>query len=249
MIGNYDPQQVLAALDRNTWSVIGLCGVAMICNYAWFFAAVRQGYRDQVVPIPVFCTLFWLAGDSSMVLRYDLWFNVIDHWYVKLFWLALVFTVATELVFLHMTLRFGRKEFAPKMSQAQFTMLVLAGVAVVWMTWELVKRLIGDTLYIDYFHLANLAGPAFGAAMVARRGTRAGTTPFIWGAYALMLASWFVACALWFDGPFAEPQYLVVYTVCTLAALVVMFMVMRMPAPAPAAARPGDGTPRWAAAR
>jgi hypothetical protein len=134
------------------------------------------------------------------------------------------------------------------MSQAQFTMLVLAGVAVVWMTWELVKRLIGDTLYIDYFHLANLAGPAFGAAMVARRGTKAGTTPFIWGAYALMLASWFVACALWFDGPFAEPQYLLVYTVCTLAALVVMFMVMRMPAPA-TAARSDDRAPRLAAAR
>ena len=65
----YDPAVVLAALDANQWRVIALCGFAMLCNYTWFIAAVRRGLRDRVVPIPVFCVLFWLAGDASMVLR------------------------------------------------------------------------------------------------------------------------------------------------------------------------------------
>jgi hypothetical protein len=226
----YDPQEVLAALDQNMWRVIALCGLAMVCNYTWFFAAVAQGFKDKVVPVPVFCTLFWLVGDGSMVARYDLWFNVIDHWYVKLFWVALVFTVMTELVFLYMTLRFGRKELAPALSQPQFTALVFAGLGTMWIAWEFVKRLIGDELYIDYFHLANLAGPAFAAAMVLRRGTRAGTNPLIWGAYTVMVASWFTACALWFDGPFATPGYIVFYLACTASALAMTIVVARMPA-------------------
>ena len=205
----YDPSQVLAALDQNAGKVIALCGLAMICNYTWFFAAVARGFKDQVMPVPVFCTLFWLVGDGSMVARYNLWFNVIDHWYVKLFWGALVLTVLTELVFLYMILRFGRKELAPTLSQGQFVVLTFAGLALALIVWEFVKRLIGDVLYIDYFHLANFAGPLFAASQVLRRGTRAGTSPMIWGAYTIMVSSWFVACALWFGDPFASPGYLI----------------------------------------
>jgi len=233
----YVTAEVLANLDRNMWPVLALCGFAMVCNYAWFFAAVRQGFRDQVVPVPTFCVLFWLAGDGSMVLRYDLWFNVIDHWYVKLFWLALVFTVLTELVFLYMILRFGRKEMAPTLGQRQFTAALLLGMLVMAVAWETVKRLIGDELYIDYFHLANLAGPAFAAAMLLRRGNRAGTTPFIWYAYTAMVASWFTACALWYGAPFATAPYLVLYAVCTLAATAVALLVRRLPSADALAAR------------
>jgi hypothetical protein len=226
----YDPELVLASLDRNAWRVLALCGFAMLCNYTWFFAALRQGQRDRVVPIPVFCTLFWLVGDASMLLRYRLWFDVIDHWYVKLFWLALVFTVACELVFLHMTLRFGRAELAPSLSQAQFAAVLLLGVAAMAIAFEWSKGSRGDVLYIDYFQLANLIGPLFGAALWLRRGTRAGTTPLIWGAYALMVASWSLACALWYGPPFAEPRYLALYATSTLAALAMSAGVARMPA-------------------
>ena len=232
----YEIAPVLAALDANRWRVIALCGLAMACNYTWFFAAVRQGFKDRVVPIPVFCTLFWLVADAGMVLRYPLWFHEIDHWYVKLFWLALVFTVLCELVFLHMTLRFGRKELAPTLSQAQFTALVLAGVITMAIAWEALKRWLGDPLYVNYFHLANLAGPAFAAPMVLRRGTRAGTSPLIWGAYTVMVASWFTATALWFGDAFATGAHLVLYALCTAAAAAMTVLVARLPAPSASAA-------------
>lgn len=243
----YQSSEVLAALDRNAVAVIALCGFAMICNYTWFFAAVWRGFRDQVVPIPVFCTLFWLSGDGSMVARFDLWFNVIDHWYVKLFWAALCLTVMTEIVFLYMTLRFGRKELAPNLSQSQFAVVVLVGLGVFILCWEYIKRLIGDELYIDYFHLANMAGPVFAAAQYLRRGTRAGTSTLIWGAYTLMVASWFTACALYFGGPFASPLYLGFYAVCVCAAAAMTIYVARLPVPsAPAAAPPAAAVTRAA---
>jgi hypothetical protein len=226
----YDPAAVLAALDANQGRVIALCGFAMLCNYTWFIAAVRCGLRDRVVPIPVFCVLFWLAGDASMVLRYELWFDVIDHWYVKLFWLALVLTVLCELVFLSMALRFGRAELAATLRQGQFTALLLAGLAVTWIAWEQIKRLIGDPLYIDYFHFANLVGPVFAAAQTLRRGTRAGTSPLIWAAYTAMVASWSLACALWFGPVFASPGRLLLYATSTLAAAAMTWLVIRLPA-------------------
>jgi hypothetical protein len=227
----YDASAVLAALDRNALPVLLLCGFAMLCNYAWFLAAVRQGLRDRSVPIPVFCTLFWLVGDASMVLRYELWFREIGHWYVKLFWLALVFTVACELVFLWLTLRFGRVELAPRLSQGAFSAVLLVGIAVMAVAFETLKRWISDPLYVNYFHLANLAGPAFGAGLWLRRGTRAGTTPFVWAVYALMVASWSLACGLWYGPPFAEPGFLLLYATSTLGAAGLAMTVRRLPPP------------------
>jgi hypothetical protein len=232
----YDPILVLAAIDSHKWGVLSLCSIAMLCNYIWFIAAVRQGFRDRVYPVSLFCTLFWLAGDSSMVYRYDLWFNVYNHWYVKLFWAALVATVICELIFLTMTLRFGRAELAPRWTQSQFAGVVLAGLLASVVTWEFVKYLIGDPLYITYFHLANMAGPLLGAALLLRRQSRAGTMPLIWGAYAVMVSCWFLAAALWFGPPFASPLFISFYVVCTGAAIAMMLMVRQMP-PTDCAAR------------
>lgn len=224
----YDPYQVLAAIDEHRLQILAFCGFAMLCNYTWFIAAVRQGFRDRVLPIPILCTFFWLAGDGSMVLHYHLWFDVYNHWYVKLFWLALVFTVACELVFLYMTLRFGRAELLPSWSPLQFNLLMGAGLLVTVMTWSLIRSALSDDLYIIYFHVANMAGPPLAAAMLIRRGSRAGTTPLIWYAYTLMVASWFLACALWFGPPFASPGHLLFYAVCTLSAAGMSVAVGRM---------------------
>ncbi len=228
----YDPTMVLAAVDRHKWGVIALCGAAMIFNYTWFIAAWRQGLRDRTYPVPLFCTLFWLVGDGSVVLNYDLWFNVYDHWYVKLFWAALVLTVLCELVFIYLTLRFGRAELVPSWTQGQFVALVLAGLVLMIVTWSVVKRAIGDELFITYFHLANMAGPAFGAALMLRRRSRAGTAPLVWDAYTVMVACWFLACALWFGPPFASPQMILFYAACTATAAAMAIAVRRMPPPA-----------------
>lgn len=223
----YETQTVLASIDQHRWPILVLCSLAMICNYTWFFAAVFRGFRDKVYPIPVFCTLFWLCGDGSVVLDYDLAFNVLDHWYVKLFWCALTLTVACELVFLYMTLRFGRKELAPSLSQTQFTAVMLGGLAVMAVAWAFVKNLLNEDLFINYFHLANMAGPVFAWSLTSRRGSRAGTSPLIWIAYTLMVICWFSATALWFGEPFAAPLYLAFYAVVILSSAAMAVKVIR----------------------
>lgn len=225
----YDAQLTLAAIDRNAIPILALCGFAMLCNYTWFIIIVRRGFRDRVYPEPLFCTFFWLAGDGSMVLRFDEWFHVYDHWYLKLFWGALVLTVACELIFVYMILRFGRAELTPSWSQRRFTALVLVALAVTFVIWGYVKRLIGDPLYIDYFHLANMAGPIFSAMLLLKRRSLAGTSTFVWVAYTFMVLSWFIACALWFGPHFATPPYLVFYATCTLCSLGMIYLTRHVP--------------------
>lgn len=225
----YDTTAVLASIDANALPILLMCGLAMLCNYTWFIAAVRQGLRDRTTPIPLFCTLFWLVGDASMVMRYDLWFNVIDHWYVKLFWAALVLTVICELVFLSLTLRFGHREFAPSLSKNQFVTMILLGVAGMAVAFETVKGWAGDEIYINYFHFANLVGPMCGAAMVMRRGSRRGTTPLIWGAYTVMVAAFSLANVFWFGAPFADGKYLLLYAASIGGAALTTWLVIRLP--------------------
>jgi hypothetical protein len=226
----YDPIQVLAAIDAHKWNIIALCGVAMLANYAYFISAVRQGFRDQTYPFPIFCTMFWLVGDASMVLSYDLCFNVYNHWYLKLFWGALCFTVMFELFFLYMILKFGRKELEPTWTQGQFNLLIGAGLLVAIIVWAFVKQNLHDPLFIIYFDLANMAGPMFFAANLIRRGSTQGTNALIWWCYVVLVASWSLACALWFGAPFDSPLFLALYAVTTAATAAVAVAITKMAA-------------------
>jgi hypothetical protein len=231
----YETKAVLASIDQHAPYILALCGTAMLFNYIYFIDAARRGFRDKVYPFSVFSTLFWLSGDGSVVLNYDLAFHVVNHWYLKLFWVALVFTVSFELLYLSMILRFGRKEIAPEMEQPQFVATILGGLVLMFVTYSFIKARIGDTLVIDYFCLANLAGPAFGWQLVSRRKTRAGTSPLIWVCYTLLVVCWSAALILFFGKPFASPEYLTLYGMTIAACVVVALKVMRLPpAPAPA---------------
>jgi hypothetical protein len=76
-----------------------------------------------------------------------------------------------------MILRFGRKELLPSWSQGQFNALMIAGFAGTVVLWSFVKYLIGDDLYISYFHLANIAGPPFAASLMIRRRSVESVSP------------------------------------------------------------------------
>jgi hypothetical protein len=231
----YDAEAVLAAIDHHAPPIVTLCAIAMVCNYIYFIDAARRGFQDEVYPVSVIATLFWLSGDGSVVLNYNLAFHVVNHWYLKAFWVALVFTVAFELLYLYMILRFGRKEIASDMSQPQFVAAVLGALAVMFMTYSFIKARVGDTLVIDYFVLANLAGPMFSWPLMSRRRTRAGTGPLIWICYTILVVSWSAALTFFFGKPFASPEYLTFYGVTILACVVVTMKVMSLP---PAPARP-----------
>lgn len=236
----YAPYSVLRQLDHNEAKIIALCAVAMIFNYAWFFMALRVARRDRAFSIAPFLTLFWLAGDSSFLWHFDRWFHTYKNWYVELFWVALVFTVLFELAFTVQLIQYGRKELLPRASQAQFTVLVLAGVAAAIVWWSLMRHVLDDPLWIIYFDVANFVGPLFGAGLLLRRGSQRGTTASIWWCYAGMSVGWYLAESLWFGPVFRSDEYIAVGIACVLAAVAVAIATDRMPAYVPEVAADAD---------
>jgi hypothetical protein len=226
----YEPLHVLHAIDRNKAAIMTLCTGAMICNYAWFFAAVRQGFKDKVYPIPIVSTLFWLTGDASVVIRWLTGHDAYNHWYVRLFAMSLILTVICELTFLFLILKFGRKELMPSNSQAEFNRAIFAGLFVTIVVWTYINSNMIDPLNITYFNLANMIGPVASAALIIKRGSRAGTSSFIWWGYTAMLSFFYLACILFYGRPFYSPGYILFDAVNIASSAAVAMMVSRMPA-------------------
>ncbi len=209
----YDPHVVLQALDANKFGVILFCGLSMIFNYIWFALAAIKGFRDKVYPVPLFTTLLWLCGDGTGVLRYDMYFNVYGHWYLELFWAALVLTVSFETLYLYMTFKFGKQELCPDASNGAFRLGLVAAAVVFAYAWMQVLQALPDDLNIVYFNFANLAGPVAWAAMIARRRSIAGTSSAIWIHYTLMLSCFYYAQASYFGPEFRTPFMLAYFAV------------------------------------
>lgn len=224
----YDPHAVLAALDANKPYVIAFCGLAMVFNYIWFYLAVRKGFQDRVFPMPITNTLFWLCGDGTGVMRYDMYFNQYGHWYLELFWVALIFTVSFEIFFIWMTLKFGRKELAPNWRQGNFTLLMVAAAAIFGITWYMILGALQDDLNIVYFNIANMAGPIAMAGLVLRRKSAAGTSSTIWYLYTAMLACWYFAQVMWFGPEFRTPANLLLVAINIGAAAALATYIRRL---------------------
>jgi hypothetical protein len=108
--------------------------------------------------------------------------------------------------------------------------MIGAALIVAIVVWSFVKPQLNDPLYITYFDLVNMAGPPFYAASLIRRGSTRGTNSLIMRSYTLLVASWSVACALWFGAPFDSPRYLAMYLATIAASAGVAVLVGRMAA-------------------
>lgn len=225
----YNTQELLALIDQNRVPVLALCALAMLGNYIFFIEAYRVSRREKIFTIPIFCTMFWFAHDLSFVYRYDLWWNQIDHWYVKSFWFALVLTVTFEMIYLRQVVKYGGRELLPDAGQGQWTALVAAGVVGAIVCWEAVKFVLDDQVYAGSFGIANLSYVLMGTALAVRRRSMRGQTPMIWVGYLLLAVCWSTANALFFGPAFRSPQWLALYAACILGGLGLLYASVRWP--------------------
>jgi hypothetical protein len=228
----YTAHDFLTRIDDHKWPVLIVCAFAMIGNYIFFIEAFRVARRDKIVTIPIFCTMFWFAHDLSFVYRVDDWFTDIDHWYVKLFWVALVFTVTFETVYLAQVLRYGRGELLPDASPQQWLALLVVGQIGVCVCWEGVKFVFDDPLYAGSFGIANLSYPLMGVAMAVRRRSMAGQTPIIWIGYLILVVCWSSANFLWFPDAFRSTQWVLLHSCSFIGGCGLLYASIRWPGPA-----------------
>src|SRR5690606_5761580 len=110
----YDPQDLLARIDANMVSVLLAFGVDSIFQVWWLVTAFIVARRDRAYSIPLFCSYFWFTHDFGVVLRFNEWFVVHDHWYMKLFWAVLLIANILECLFLYQVFKYGRRELFPQ---------------------------------------------------------------------------------------------------------------------------------------
>ena len=207
----YDPHDVLSRISVHPWPIVALCGLALAFNYAWYVEEIRVARRDRCYTMPPAITLVYLAHDGSYLLLLGTWWGQYAHWFTQLFWVALVFTFAGEAVIFAQTLRYGRAELAPKLSQRAFVALMFAGLVVTAVAWAAVKVSLGDELYLLTFMVLIFWAAPFGSALMLRRNSGRGTTIWMWASATLIGVLYGAATVLWFGPAFRSVPWIALW--------------------------------------
>jgi hypothetical protein len=214
----YDVSEVLARIDDHLPIVIALTLVAWVCGFVQIVEALRLGRRDSIPGAPIVMTAFLFAHDATFVARYDMWFNVVGHWYFQVFWFGMFGAVAVELLLIQQFLVLGHRAIAPNLPGWAFTVsFVLFQIFVVVALWW-IQALLDDPLTLVTLTLVSVAAVVPLAPWILTRGsTRGQSRLFAWAALlgpgSLVLGLTPVICAA-FD---TISYYAVVVSVFALA--------------------------------
>src|SRR6516225_6429061 len=208
MLDMYEVQTILDAIDRHTIPILVGFGLAMVLQNIAMVTAVVMTRREGWISIPLPCTFLWFAHDLGVVARFNTWFNVYGHWFLKLFWLGLLSALILELIFFAQAIRVGRAEYLPHGTQAQWTALVIAGAVAFVIVWEYMKIVWADPLYQAVPAITLFALPLATTALLLRRRSAVAQSPFIYGCFAAMVVLWWAVTAGYYGDGFARWQYL-----------------------------------------
>lgn len=198
----YDPHEILGRISTHPWPIVLLCGCALLFNYAWYIEEIRLARRDRCYTMPPAITLLYLVHDGSYVLLLGKWWGEYSHWFTQLFWVALVFTFGGEVIIFVQTLRYGRAELAPRLSQRGFVVLMLAALAFTGAAWAAVKVTLDDDLYLLTFMALIFWAAPFGSALMLRRNNGRGTSTWMWFSFTMIGVLYGAATVVWFGPDF-----------------------------------------------
>jgi hypothetical protein len=173
----YDPEQALASIDDHTGVVLGFFAVVATFTFIYLVASFRLARRDQAYSCALPAVGWFAVHDLGFVLQYDRWFHTYDHWWVKSWWCALVFTSMIEFALVGLVIRYGHTELAPHLPRKLFTAGVLGVMVGITAVWALVKHAMDDELYLISFPITAFWAVPFGMALALRRRSRRGQSP------------------------------------------------------------------------
>lgn len=217
----YDPQLIIKALDTHPVPIMIGFTLAMVLQTIAMVTAVLMTKREGWISIPLPCTYLWFAHDLGVVLQFDTWFNKVDHWFFKLFWVGLLSAQLLEFVFLYQAMKVGRKECLPRGTQAQWNALLFTGVAMFVLCWEYQKTIWNDPLSQALASTTMHVIPLAVVPLVLRRRSAIAQSPVIYGSFAGMIILWWGVTAGAYAQGFRSWQYLLsgVVAFVTLSAL------------------------------
>lgn len=231
----YDPQAVLAAIDRHAVPVLLIAGLALVGNAIYYFESLRLAFRERTYTMPLAGLYFFIPHDMSYVLLWHKWFVEYDHWFLKLFWVALVFTSLSAWVFLYQFLRYGQRECMPNVSRGVFVSVVLGGLVLSTGVWLAVKAVLVDDLYLFAFGLTAFWCAPFATGLMLRRGTRLAQSVPMWLGYTAIPVFYWLAAALYLGPYFQSPSWLAMGFAAAVWGIANILLIQRLP---PGASKP-----------
>jgi hypothetical protein len=199
----------------------------------------------------LWATTVFIGHDGSYLLMFRTWFHVYDHWFPKLFWVGLIVTFSFEVTFFVQTIRYGRAEIAPRLSQPQWIAYCAGALVTGVVFWAVAKTYLNDPLYLMTFLVTfGMCAPATIPLMI-RRGARIGVGSRQMWAYLGIGIGYVLLTTAILRGPFTGFIWILGCLICAALAAIMLVLVYRLPAPAQnSASPPGHSvTPAGAAAR
>jgi hypothetical protein len=237
----YDSQQILASVDAHIGLFLALGTVTMLFNYGFFITAIINGNRDRAFPFALLACTIWFAHDISYLLMFHTWFGTYHHWYLELFWAALIPTSTIEAIYIFQVWRFGKEELMPKSSQSAFNFYILAAVAAGMLGWFSVKSFLADPIYVYTFGCTGYLGVVTAIPRLLRRRDAAGQSVAMWVCFIFMQTGWFSTTALLFGPAFQTPLWFALWFGCVAGGA---FMVAACRTLKPATALAPRGLPQ-----
>lgn len=231
----YDEITVLQVIDDRAVWACAFGALAFLSNWTYFYACQRDARRDRCTPMALWGTTLFIAHDGSFLINAQHWFTDYDGvagaWMLPLFWCGLIVTFSFELIFFSQTIRYGRAEYAPRMTQAQWTAYCYAALAVGITFWSIAKTYMDDPIYLMTFLVTyGMCAPATMQAL-ARRGDSSGLSPLLVWTY-LLIGVFFVALTAGVIGdPFREGWFLAGSVLVLVMAGALLLLQRRLPRP------------------
>ena len=199
----YDPDTVLRAIDRNAVAVVAIGGASILAMFVFFIEAIRSSRRDHVYSMALWMTALWFPHDWSYLFRFHDWFGGrYSHWFMQLFWVAIIVTAVSETTYAVQTIRYGRAQLSPQHSQHGHAMRILAVLAAGVISWSLLKGALDDHLYLLSFMATLMWGGPSGHAMLSRYPDGRGQVQSTWIAFSAMAVLYSITSICFFGGGF-----------------------------------------------
>ncbi len=228
-INTYNAVEALQSIDSNVVWVLLFFAVAAAATFVYLIESFRltRSHASFASPLPA---VGWFAvHDLHFVLLFELWFDVYDHWWVKAWWVALVFTTIIEFALVAMIIRYGRREIAPWASQRQFAGLIVLGTAAIGIIWLLAKSAMDDPLFLISFPITAFWAVPFSTALMLRRNSQRGQSVRLPVCSVFIIGSF--QGALWFVDEFFRSPYFLMFTAMGISwSLVNIWLIQRLPA-------------------
>ena len=221
----YNPHELLSLIDQNKWWILSGSIAMMVFQWIWLIECVRVARRDRAYSMPLFLTFFWFAHDTGCVARFNDWFNVYDHWFMKLFWLGLLTAVILELIFFSQVIKYGKDELVPGIGTASFVLGLVVFQIAATVAWEYFKYVMDDPLYQASPTVTLISYPAFGAALMFRRRSTIGQNVTMWWTFTAMTVAWQATIWTCYGPSFRSWQMIAGGIVAIAGGLVMTYLV------------------------